>query len=126
MIAIGLGCRLACPEDDILALVREALASLPGRVPGGLFTMAEKRNEPGLAAAAAALGLPLVFLDRAALRLVVGDARTRSRRIEAMFGLPSVAEAAALAGAGRGAVLLMPRRAGPRATCAIAGPAAGR
>ncbi len=72
MIAIGIGCRKACPEDDILALVREALASLPGKVPDGLFTVAEKRGEPGLAAAAAALGLPLVFLARAVLRLVAG------------------------------------------------------
>ena len=126
MIAIGVGCRKACPEDDILAVVRDALASLPGRIPAGVFTVAEKRSEPGLAAAAATLGLPLIFLDSAALRLVAGDARTRSRRIEDMFGLPSVAETAALAGAGPGAVLLVPRRAGPTATCAIAGPALER
>ncbi len=126
MIAVGVGCRKACPEGDILALVRAALAALPGSMPGGVFTVAEKRGEPGLAAAAAALGLPLVFLDRAALRLVAGDARSRSRRIEDMFGLPSVAETAALAGAGPGAVLLVPRLAGPTATCAIAGPSEAR
>ncbi len=122
MIAIGVGCRKDCPADDILALVRDALAALPGSTPEAMFTMAEKRGEPGLAAAAAALGLPLVFLQRAALRLVAGDARSRSARVETLFGLPGVAETAALAGAGPGAVLLLPRRAGPRATCAIAGP----
>ncbi len=122
MIAIGVGCRKGCPPGDILALVRDALAALPGSTPTGLFTVTEKRGEPGLAAAAAALDLPLVFLDRPALRHVAGDVRSVSRRVEAMFGLPSVAETAALAGAGPGAVLLVGRRANPRATCAIAGP----
>ena len=74
-----------------------------------------------MAAAAAALDLPLVFLDHPALRHVAGGARSVSDRVEAMFGLPSIAETAALAGAGPGAVLLLPRRANPRATCAIAG-----
>ncbi len=126
MIAIGIGCRRKCRAEDIVTLVRDALATLPGTgdVVTGLFSVADKRGEPGLAAAAAALGLPLVFLDRSMLQLVAGGARTRSRRVEEMFGLPSVAETAALAGAGRGAVLLVPRLACATATCAVAGPGA--
>lgn len=121
MIAIGVGCRKACPASDILALVAVALGEVPpGRRPTGLFTVAAKRGEPGLAEAASHLGLPLVFLDQAVLALVVGEARSCSRRVEEMFGLPSVAETAALAGAGQGAVLLVPRRASATATCAIA------
>ena len=122
MIAIGIGCRKACPAEDILALVDEALAALPGRTPSGLYTIADKQGEPGLAAAAASLGLPLVFLDKAVLTLVSGDARSCSRRVEEMFGLPGIAETAALAGAGQGAVLLVSRLASSTATCAIAGP----
>ena len=102
MIAIGVGCRKGCPADDIVALVREALAALPaGKVPAGLFSIADKRGEPGLTEAAAVLGLPLSFLETPELQQVAGAAKTHSRRIEAMHGLPSVAETAALAGAGR-------------------------
>ena len=122
MIAIGIGCRKAAPADDIVALVREALAAVPGQAPSALFTIADKQGDQGLANAAAALGLPLIFLDRAVLALVVGDAKSCSRRVEDMFGLPGIAETAALAGAGQGAVLLVPRRANTTATCAIAGP----
>jgi cobalt-precorrin 5A hydrolase len=124
MIAIGVGCRKACPVDDILGIVRAALAELPGETPHGLFTLADKRGELGLEQAAAALGLPLVFLDKAVLQLVAGGARSCSSRIEDLYGLPSVAETAALAGAGQGATLLVPRRSCPTATCAIAGIAA--
>ena len=122
MIAIGVGCRKACPAADILGIVRAALAELPGdRLPQGLFTLTDKRGEPGLEQAAAALDLPLIFLDRAVLQLVAGGARSCSSRIEDLYGLPSVAETAALAGAGQGATLLVPRRSCPTATCAIAG-----
>ena len=121
MIAIGVGCRKACPASDIVGVVRAALELLPATTARGLFSIAEKRGEPGLEQAAALLGLPLVFLDKAVLRLVAGGARSCSTRVEDLYGLPSVAETAALAGAGQGAVLLVPRRSCPTATCAIAG-----
>lgn len=123
MIAIGIGCRKACPDDDIVTLVREAVALLPSEAkPSGLFSLSDKSGEPGLARAAATLDLPLTFLDRAELQRAAGAARTRSRRVEDLYGLPSVAETAALAGAGAGAVLLVERLSSPMATCAIAGP----
>lgn len=122
MIAIGIGCRKACPAGDIIALIREALDRVPGATPAGVFSVTEKRGELGLVEAAATLGLPLAFIDRAVLALVAGDARSCSRRVEEMFGLPTIAETAALAGAGQGAVLLVARLASSTATCAIAGP----
>ena len=131
MIAIGIGCRRGVAASDVVALVREALARLPQTLsfPGGeaepgrtsLFTLADKQDEAGLTVAARTLDLPLAFLDRAVLALVVGEARSCSRRVEEMFGLPGVAETAALAGAGQGAVLLVPKLASPTVTCAIAG-----
>ena len=124
MIAVGIGCRKGCPEGDILDLMNQAIALLPSPADvAGMFSVADKAGEPGLVAAAAALALPLAFLDRAVLQLVAGGAQSCSRRVEEMFGLPSVAETAALAGAGAGAVLLVTRRSSPTATCAIAGPA---
>lgn len=127
MIAIGVGCRRATPATNIVALVRDALGRLPpDAAPAGLYSIAEKHGEPGLAEAAATLGLPLTFLDRAVLQLVAEQTKSCSRRVEEMFGLPSIAETAALAGASQGgvedAVLLVPRISTPTATCAIAGP----
>ena len=121
-VAIGVGCRLGCTAETIEALVRQAIAGLPDGAPFGLFTIEDKRGEPGLAEAAARLGLNLVFLPRAELRDQAPNVLTHSPRGEARFGVPSVAEAAALAGAGRGASLLVARIAHGGATCAVAGP----
>jgi cobalt-precorrin 5A hydrolase len=120
-IAIGVGCRLGCAAETIETLVRRALEHLPDGAPLGLFTIADKRTEPGLTEAASRLGLNLVFLPRAALRDQASNVRTHSPRSEAQFGVPSVAEAAALAGAGQGASLLVARIVHGGATCAIAG-----
>jgi cobalamin biosynthesis protein CbiG len=122
-IAVGVGCRKGCVADVIEGLVRHALAGVAGN-PSGLFTLADKKGETGLAEAAMRLGLPLTFLSREALRAEAGRIQTVSPRAEAEFGVPSVAEASALAGAGPDAVLLVPRIADGGATCAIAGVAA--
>ena len=121
-VAIGVGCRKDCPASVIEALVRRALAGVSG-APLGLFTLVDKRGEPGLAQAADRLELSLTYLSREALRGRESDVQTRSARVESLFGVPSVAEAAALAGAGAGSVLIVPRIAEGGATCAIAGPA---
>jgi cobalt-precorrin 5A hydrolase len=119
-IAIGLGCRKGVSGEAIVSLVREALA-LIGRTGGtALFTVEGKRAEAGLAQAAQTLAMPLHFLPQEALAAVADQAQTRSPRVEALFGVPSVAETAALAGAGPGAVLILPRIARDDATCAIA------
>jgi cobalt-precorrin 5A hydrolase len=120
-IAIGVGCRLGCRAEAIEALVRQALDRVPDARRPGLFTIRDKNGEPGLAEAADHLGLELVFLSRDALREQARSVVTRSPRAEARFGVPSVAEAAALAGAGAGSVLLVPRISGQGATCAVAG-----
>jgi cobalt-precorrin 5A hydrolase len=120
-IAIGVGCRLGCPADDIEGLVRQALGRAPPADRLGLFTICDKAGEPGLIEAAHRLGLDLVLLARDALREQAASVQTRSPRAESLFGVPSVAEAAALAGAGAGSVLLVPRITGQGATCAIAG-----
>jgi cobalt-precorrin 5A hydrolase len=121
LIAIGLGCRKACSGEAIVALVRRVLADCEG-VEGErrLFSLIDKRDEPGLAVAAKALGFDLVFLSRAALAAEEPRLLTRSRAAQHRFDLPSVAEAAALAGAGPEAQLLGPRLAADGATCAIA------
>ncbi|WOJ91019.1 cobalamin biosynthesis protein [Methylocapsa polymorpha] len=122
MIAIGLGCRKGCTGEAIAALVRSALAdACCSDAPATLFTHADKRNEPGLAAAAQELRMPLVFLEAEILQQASGRAATRSERVLRLFGLPSIAEAAALAGAGPASILLLPRISEGGASCAIAG-----
>ena len=119
-IAIGLGCRKGVSGEVIASLVREALARVEQHGAAALFTVEGKRADAGLAQAAQALAMPLYFLPQEALEAVAHLAQTRSPRVEALFGVPSVAETAALAGAGPGAVLILPRIARDNATCAIA------
>ncbi len=118
--AVGVGCRKDCPAGVIEALVRQALGRIADPAPMGLFTLADKRGEAGLAEAAGRLGLELVYLSRDALKAREADIETRSERAESLFGIPSVAEAAALAGAGPASVLIVPRIAAGGATCAVA------
>lgn len=118
-VAIGVGCRRGIASAPVVALVRETLAI--SSVCGGhaaLFTIDAKRGEEGLSQAAEVLGLPLIFLPREALAAM--ETPARSERVQALIGLPSVAEAAALAGAGEGAVLIVPRVARDGITCAVA------
>jgi cobalt-precorrin 5A hydrolase len=109
-IAIGIGCRLGSSANSIEALVRHALDRTPPAERLGIFTIAAARR----------LGFDLVFLTRDALREQAPFVQTRSIRSETRFGVPSVAEAAALAGAGSGSVLIFPRIVGQGVTCAIA------
>ena len=85
------------------------------------LTAAEaKREEAGMQAAAAILGLPLHFLKPAAMKAVAGRVQTTSPRVLALFGVPSVAETAALAGAGDLSELVLARITRDNVTCAIA------
>jgi cobalt-precorrin 5A hydrolase len=121
LIAIGIGCRRACARADIVALVQSALAGCaPPHGQRRLFTIVDKRGDAELSAAAGLLGLELVFLPREALEAAAPRLLTQSGAAQRRFGLPSVAEAAALAGAGTGSRLLGPRSIGNGATCAIA------
>jgi cobalamin biosynthesis protein CbiG len=122
-LAIGVGCRAGCPDGAIVRLVRQALTGLEspcGAKDTQLYTIEGKRGEPGLRAAAEALRMDLVFLSREALQAAMSRVVTRSAAAERRFDVASVAEAAALAGAGPAAVLLIPRIAADGATCAIA------
>jgi cobalt-precorrin 5A hydrolase len=120
-VAIGVGCRAGIGADEIIAAVEATLdeAGLAVR-PVLMATIQDKRGEPGLALAAARLGLVLVFLPRDVLAAASAAAVTRSDRVVALHGVPSVAETAALAAAGPEARLLVPRRVQGGVTCAIA------
>lgn len=120
-VAIGIGCRRNTPASAIEGLARAALARLP-RPPAEarLYSIARKADEPGMLDAARALGYDIVFLPNEDLVAAAPRLVTRSARVRAITGVNSVAEAAALAGAGPTARLIVPRLAANGATCAIA------
>lgn len=120
LLAFGVGCRSGCPAETIETLVRRVMAQAGPAPMMALFTAVEKQGEPGIAAAAVSLGLPLVYLPRTLMAAASPAAQTRSERVVELFGVPSVAETAALAGAGQGATLVVKRVAEGGATCAAA------
>lgn len=101
MIAAGLGCRAGCPVADIVAAVRGAAAENGVAVAEvrALYSADFKASEPSLRRAADALGKPLLFLSTPTLAEHAANVATRSKHVLERFGLPSVAETAALAGA---------------------------
>jgi cobalt-precorrin 5A hydrolase len=124
MIVAGIGCRAGCPAEDILALVAEA-AGRSGVVVTCLAAPERRRGEPGVRRAASVLGVPLLWIGLDRLRAAEPLCPTRSARVRALTGAASVAEGCAVAAAGAGGRLLLPRIASARATCALAAGRAG-
>jgi cobalt-precorrin 5A hydrolase len=113
--AVGIGAASAAAHDDVVALVREALAAAG---PATILATLDRR-EALARDVAHTLGMDLHLFSADALTRVPGI-RTRSARAAAAVGAPSVAEAAALAAAGSGARLVGARRTGRLCTCAVA------
>ena len=122
MIVAGVGCRKGARAVEIEAAIVAAFARV-GVATSELSliaTSAAKGGEPGIAAAASAIGVPLVLIPQGDLAAVGKRVTTRSARVIALMGVPSVAEAAALAAGGPAARLIVPRIAVGPATCALA------
>jgi cobalt-precorrin 5A hydrolase len=122
MIVAGIGCRRGAPAPDIEAAICAALAraGIASADLSAIATMAAKQDEAGIQAAAAKLGLSVVPVSEADLKTASDRAETRSERVLALMGVPSVAEAAALVAAGPSARLIGPRLVFGAATCALA------
>jgi cobalt-precorrin 5A hydrolase len=103
MRVAGFGFRANAP----LAALKDALARAGGGPLDALATAAAKAEAPVFRALAAELGLPVLAQPPEALQAQTTP--TRSPRIATRFGTGSLAEAAALAGAGPGARLIGPR-----------------
>jgi cobalamin biosynthesis protein CbiG len=123
-VIVGVGARAGVTAGEVLGLVRAVLDEAgagPHHV-AALATAATKGREPGIVAAAGALGVPLVTY--AADLLAAVPVPHPSDRVRDATGTPSVAEAAALAGGGE---LIVPKRTSAgagrgagRVTCAVA------
>jgi cobalt-precorrin 5A hydrolase len=122
MIVAGIGCRAGVSAAEVDVAIEAALSrSAPGGSALNLIaTPAAKGRESGIIAVAAARGIPLVLIEQSALEAASPRTLTRSVRALATMNVRSVAEAAALAGAGLTAKLLGPRVAVGPVTCALA------
>ena len=122
MIAAGVGCRRKAPAEDVVAVIATALrkAGLDAADIGVVATLEGKAAEPGIIEAVRRLRCALRECSLLELTRVSHLTVGTSRRVRDAVGVPSVAEAAALAAAGRNARLLVPRQANATATCALA------
>jgi len=122
MIVAGVGCRRGAPASDVDAALRAALdrAGVAASALDAIATTAAKQNEAAITATAAKLGVGLVLVSDRDLQAAGPRVATRSERVLALMGVPSVAEAAALAAAGPAARLIAPRLVVGAATCALA------
>ncbi|MBN9016976.1 MAG: cobalamin biosynthesis protein [Rhizobiales bacterium] len=122
MIVAGIGCRRGASVADVLSAIDAALSEteLGAEALALIAAPAEKGGEEGIVAAAAQLGRPLVLVPPEKLKAAGARTLTRSERVVALFGVPSVAEASALAAAGDASVLLVGRHIAGGATCALA------
>jgi cobalt-precorrin 5A hydrolase len=122
MMVAGIGCRKGAVADAVSEALAAALARC-GIEPSSIDALAtaySKSDEPGIVTAARLLGVPLICVPEKDMKLAADRAVTRSARVLALKGVPSVAETAALAAAGASSRLLAPRFATPTVTCAIA------
>ena len=122
VIVAGVGCRRGAPAPEIEAAIRAALANagINSNALGAIATATAKQNEIGIETAAASFGVNVVLVSDAELKAAGARATTKSERVLALMGVPSVAEAAALAAAGPSARLISPRLVIGSATCALA------
>lgn len=122
MMVAGIGCRKGVTPDAVGEAIATALerCNVSCSQIDALATEFAKSSEEGIIATADTMAVPLVFVSHSEMNLVAGHAMTSSPRVVAIKGVPSIAETAALAAAGRSARLLAPRVATKTVTCAIA------
>lgn len=121
-LTLGIGADRGVTLAEITALVEDTLrahALSPHEI-ACVVSLDTKQGEPALHDLARSLGVPARFFDTATLRAEAPRLQTPSPRVEAAIGIAGVAEAAALAAAGPGGVLIVPKTKSPHATCAVA------
>ncbi|MEH3065006.1 MAG: cobalamin biosynthesis protein [Methylobacterium radiotolerans] len=121
-LVAGIGFRRGTEAEEIAELIERALA-LVGAARSSLAAVAtadDRASDPAIRAATARFGLAPDSIAAAALEARDAEIVTRSARIERLRGVGSLAEAAALAGAGPRSRLALPRIASGGATCALA------
>lgn len=121
MIVAGIGSRKGVAADEIVALIDRALAQveLDRAALGAVATIEAKSGEHGIALAAQALSVPFRAIPQEQVQAAHGGVTWSAQSVR-LFDVASVSEAAALAAAGEGSKLILPRITSPMATCALA------
>jgi cobalt-precorrin 5A hydrolase len=120
-LVAGIGCNRHTDVAEIRELLFGTLqaAGLSAASLERLASIDLKQDEPGLAALARELGLPLQFFSREAIGEVEAAVPTPSAAVAKHIGVKSVCEATAIL-ASRGGNLIVPKRSSRNATVAVA------
>lgn len=121
-ITVGVGCERGTAPDEIIQLVRAALADAniaPAAV-AGIYSLDLKSDEPAMHAVAEALGVGARFFDAEKLEAETPRLKNPSDVVFREVGCHGVSEGAALAAAGPDGELIAEKSKSARATCALA------
>ncbi len=121
-LAVGIGCARGCPPDELVTLVRQALAEA-NLAEGSVAVVASldlKADEPAMKAVAEALNAPFRVYSAAELETETPRLANPSDVVFAEVGCHGVSEGAALACVGPAGRLLVEKRKTANATVAIA------
>jgi len=122
MIVAGLGARAAATAAEMVAAVEDACGRAGFEIAdvGIVAGRMHPATDDALREAAVALNSQCMLIDAVALQAQSARCVTHSERALAAAGVPSVAEAAAMAAAGPEGMLFLPRIAFANVTVALA------
>ena len=122
VLALGVGCERQTEPAELEALVTKTLAEhdLSPLAVACVCSIDLKSDEAAVHALAESLGVPARFFDATALEAQAPRLQTPSPVVFRETGCHGVCEGAALAAAGEGSELVIPKAKSARATCALA------
>jgi cobalt-precorrin 5A hydrolase len=122
MAVIGIGTTSRASIEDVIAAIEAARAKavILKAPPQKLAALNRPAFNPAIESAAVRCGIDLILLTADALRAAAPRCVTQSKLSMKHYGVPSVAEAAALAAAGPGSKLIVSRFFGPNTTASVA------
>ncbi|WP_209848768.1 cobalamin biosynthesis protein [Rhizobium herbae] len=121
-LVLGLGCERGAQCDEIIRLAEEALmvAGADRRSLTCIASLDTRATEPAMIAAAAHFSVPFRVFTAATLEAESSRLENPSDIVFALTGCHGVAEAAALAAAGKTGALIVPKIKSAHATAAVA------
>lgn len=122
VLTLGVGGERGVSSEELRALVEETLARnrLSRHALATIASLDLKEDESAIHDLSQHLGLPFRLFTAAELNAEAARLKTPSDRVMKEVGCPGVAEGAALAAAGAGGELIVPKTKSERATCAVA------
>lgn len=120
-LVLGMGCERGASSQEAIELAEKALfdAEASPHALAGIASIDLKADEAALHAVASHFGVPAFFFPRERLAAEEDRLRTPSAAVKAEVGVAGVAEGAALAAAGSGGILRLPKRKSARVTAAL-------